>query len=73
MAINFSDKVLITNPTSYHLGRGVLCTGILAIVVGLITHFAGCDVILPAMAWCALGAPTVVIGVVLRQSGLTRN
>ena len=72
MAINFSDKVLITNPTSYYLGRGVLFTGFGVIVVGVITHFTG-DVVLPAMAWCALGPPTIVIGLVLKRSGLTRN
>jgi hypothetical protein len=73
VAINFSDKVLITNPTSYHLGRTVICAGILVVLVGVITHFIGEDVLLPSMAWCAIGAPTIIIGVVFRQSGLTRN
>jgi len=73
VAINFSDKVLITNPTIYHLGKGILVAGILVIGVGLITYFVGSDVILPAMAWCAFGPPMIVIGVVLRRNGLTRN
>ncbi len=73
MAINFSDKVLITNPTSYHLGRIVICAGILVVLAGVITHFIGEDVLLPPMAWCAIGVPTIIIGVVFRQSGLTRN
>jgi len=73
MAINFSDKVLITNPTSYHLGRGVICAGTIAIGLGLITHFIGYDLLMPAMAWCAFGPPMIVIGVVFRQSGLRRN
>jgi hypothetical protein len=72
VAINFSDKILVTNPTSYHLGRAVLCAGLIAIGMGLITHFTG-DFILPAMAWCAFGAPTLLIGFFLRRSGLTRN
>ena len=72
MGINFNDKVLVTNPTTYHLGRGVLIAGIVAIIVGGITHFTG-DVLLPAPAWCAFGVPPVFIGWVLMKSGLTKN
>jgi hypothetical protein len=72
MAIDFNDKVLVTNPTTHYLGRGVLCVGIVAIAVGIITHFTG-DFILPASAWCAFGIPTAVIGWIFLQSGLTKN
>ena len=72
MAINFSDKILVTNPTTFHLGRGVGCIGIIAIVVGVITHFTG-DFLIPALAWCALGVPIMVIGGILMRSGLTKN
>jgi tetrahydromethanopterin S-methyltransferase subunit C len=72
MAINFSDKVLVTNPTTYSLGRGVLSAGLIAISVGAITHFTG-DFILPPMAWCALGLPTAVVGGIFMRCGMTRN
>jgi len=72
MAINFNDKTLVTNPTSYYLGRGVLVIGIIAIVIGVITHFTG-DIFLPAAAWCAFGVLPVFIGLVLMKSGLTKN
>jgi hypothetical protein len=72
MAINFTDKVLITNPTSYHLGRVVLGAGIVAILVGAITHFTE-DFLLPASAWIAVGVLPLVIGWIVMRSGLTRN
>ena len=72
VAINFNDKILVTNPTAHFLGRGVFCVGIIAIAVGVITYFTG-DILLPALAWCALGVPTVFIGWILMKSGLTKN
>ena len=72
MAINFNDRILVTNPTTHYLGRGVLAVGIIAIAVGLITHFTG-DIVLPAPAWCAFGVPTAAIGFILLKSGLTKN
>jgi hypothetical protein len=72
MAINFSDKVLITNPTSFHLGQGILALGIIAVLVGLITYFTG-DLLMPAAFWCAFGAPTLFIGAILRASGRTKR
>ncbi len=72
MAINFNDKVLVTNPTSFYLGRGVLIVGIVAIVIGAVSFFLG-DFVLPAPAWIALGAPTIFIGVVVMISGLRKN
>jgi hypothetical protein len=72
MAINFSDKVLVTNPTTYNLGKTVLCTGIVVATCGAITYFTG-DLGIPPMGWCAFGAPTIVIGVILMRCGLTKN
>ena len=72
MAINFSDKVLVTNPTIYHLGRGVGGVGTMAIIVGIVTHFTG-DLIIPATAWCVLGMPPVVIGGIFMACGLTKR
>jgi len=71
MAINFNDKILVTNPTSYCLGIGVACGGIIAIIVGIITCFTG-DFLLPALGWCALGVPTTVIGGIFVACGLTK-
>jgi hypothetical protein len=72
MAINFNDKVLITNPTTHYLGRGVLGVGILAILAGGITQFTG-SYLLPPGAWCVLGLPPLAIGVILMKCGLTKN
>lgn len=72
MAIDFNDKILITNPTIHYLGRGVLGVGVTAILLGIITHFVG-DFLLPASAWCALGVPTGAIGWIFFKSGLTKN
>ena len=72
MAIDFNDRVLVTNPTTHYLGRGVLTVGIIAICIGGITHFTG-DFLLPAPMWCAMGIPVVFIGWVLMKSGLTKN
>lgn len=72
MAINFNDKILITNPTIYYLGLSVVCVGIIAIIVGIITYFTG-DIILPASIWCVIGMPTTVIGGILIPFGLTKN
>jgi hypothetical protein len=71
LAIDFNSKVMVTNPTIYHLGRGVAFVGIVAIASGIITHFTG-DVMLPAKAWCALGVPPTVIGVILASYGITK-
>jgi hypothetical protein len=71
MAINFSNKVLVTNPTSYNLGRGVFFAGLMAFLFGLVTIYTG-DVILPAQAWCAFGVPIAVIGIFFARSGLTK-
>ena len=72
MGINFDDKILITNPTTYNLGRIVVCAGIIAMIVGIMTHFTG-DFLIPAFAWCALGIPTMVIGGILVACGLTKR
>jgi len=72
MAINFSDKVLVTNPTTYNLGRVIIGAGVLSIIVGGVTCFTG-DLFMPAMAWCAAGTPTLVIGGILVGNGLTKR
>jgi hypothetical protein len=71
MAINFSDKILVTNPTCFHLGWGVITLGIIAIILAIITHFTG-DFFLPASAWPAVGVPAIVIGGIFVRSGLTK-
>jgi hypothetical protein len=73
MAIDFNDKVLVTNPTTHYLGRCVGGAGIIEICVGIITHFTPTDFFLPPAAWCALGIPTLVIGIILMRNGLTKN
>jgi hypothetical protein len=71
MAINFSDKILVTNPTVFHLGRGIVITGAVAMVVGVVTCYTG-DFLMPALAWCAWAVPTIVIGTIFIYSGLTK-
>ena len=71
MAINFSDKILITNQTAYHLGLVIAGAGILAIILGIVTHFTG-DILIPASGWCALGIPPIVIGGILVGAGITK-
>jgi hypothetical protein len=72
MAINFSDKILVTNPTMYHLGQGVACAGIAAIAIGITTHFTG-DLLIPSPVWCVVSIPTLVIGGIFVACGLTRR
>ena len=72
MGINFNDKVLVTNPTSYHLGKSVLVVGIIAIAVGAITYFFG-DFVMPSSGWVACGLPPTFIGWVVMRSGVRKN
>ena len=72
MAIDFSNKILVTNPTTYYIGLSVAFAGIVAIIFGIITSFTG-DILLPASGWCALGVPTAGTGGVLMPFGLTRQ
>jgi len=72
VAINFSDKILVTNPTTYHLGQSIVCVGIIAIIVGIITYFTG-DILIPALAWCAFGGLAMVIGTIFMRNGLTKT
>jgi hypothetical protein len=72
VAIDFSDKILVTRPTTFYLGRGIGCIGIIAISVGIITYFTG-DFLIPALAWCALGIPITVIGGIFMRNGITKN
>ncbi len=73
MAINFNDRVLVTNPTTHYLGRCVGGAGIIEICVGIITQFTANDFLLPPLVWCALGIPTLVVGIILMKNGLTKN
>jgi hypothetical protein len=72
MAINFNDKVLVVNPTTFFIGRSVLSVGIIAIAVGVITQFTG-DFLLPANLWLALSIPTTVAGAMVLWSSLRKN
>jgi hypothetical protein len=71
VAINFSDKILVTNPTCFHLGRCVVGAGLMTIAVGVITLYTS-EFYLPPMAWCALGVPTTGIGAIFVGCGLTK-
>jgi hypothetical protein len=72
VGINFNDKVLITNPTSFHLGRGILMVGIIAIAVGGITYFTG-DFLMPASAWVVCGLAPTFSGWAIMRSGVRKN
>jgi hypothetical protein len=72
MGLNFNDKVLIVNPTSFFIGRSVLSVGMIAIVVGVVTHFTG-DFLLPSSLWIAVGIPTAVAGGLVLWSALRKN
>jgi hypothetical protein len=71
VAIDFSGKILVTNPTAFHLGRSIVFIGVIPIGIGVISYFAG-DILMPAMGWFAVAAPTVVIGAILVACGLTK-
>ncbi len=72
MAIDFNDKVLVVNPTSFFIGRSILAVGIIAIAVGVITHFTG-DFLMPVNLWIALGVPTAPAGAAVMWSALRKN
>jgi hypothetical protein len=72
VAIDFSDRILITNPTSYHLGRGILFVGLVDLAIGGITYYFDQDFLLPPLAWCIMSAPTLAIGGILMACGLTK-
>ena len=72
VGINFNDRVLVTNPTSFYLGRGILAVGIIAIAIGAITQYMG-DFVLPAPVWIAIAVPTIFIGWTVMRSGLRKN
>jgi hypothetical protein len=73
MAINFNDRVLVTNPTTHYLGRFVGAAGIIEFAIGIVTQFTPTDLFLPPLAWCALGVPTLVVGIIFMRNGLTKN
>jgi hypothetical protein len=72
MAIDFSHKVMVTNPTLYYLGQVIACVGVIILIVGIVTQFTG-DLFIPASAWCALAIPTAVVGGIFVWCGLTKR
>jgi hypothetical protein len=70
--MNLSDKMLVTNPTTYGLGIIVISAGIFTVILGVITLYTG-DILLPAGAWCAFGIPTTVIGGIMMAAGISRK
>jgi len=70
--MNLSDKMLVTNPTTYGLGIVVISAGIFTVILGVITLYTG-DICLPAGAWCAFGIPTTVIGGIMMTAGISRK
>jgi hypothetical protein len=71
VAIDFSERTLITNPTAYHLGRAIVFIGFVVIAVGAVSWFTT-DIGLPARAWFALSVPTLVIGLIVSSCGRTK-
>jgi len=67
VAIDFSARTLITNPTVYSLGRGVIVIGLILIAVGAISYLTT-DILMPAPAWFAMAVPTMVVGTILIAS-----
>jgi hypothetical protein len=72
VAINFSDRILITNPTAYHLGRAIVFIALGDIAIGAITYYFGDFLWMPPLAWCIIAAPKLLIGVILVACGLTK-
>ena len=71
MAVDFSEKIQITNPTAFYLGRLIAIAGLVLLAVGLVTMYTG-DLLIPAMAWCALSIPALGIGAILIAVSLTK-
>ena len=73
MGMDFNDRVLVTNPTTNFLGRCVGGIGIIEILVGVVTQFTPEDLFMPSLAWCALGIPTLVVGIIFMRNSLAKN
>jgi len=71
MALDFSSRTLITNPTAYYLGRGIVFLALVVIAIGAISWFTT-DIGMPARAWFALAVPTLVIGLIVASCGRTK-
>lgn len=71
MAVDFSEKIQITNPVAFHLGRYTVIAGFFVLALGLITMYTG-DLLLPALAWCALAIPALAIGAILIAVSVTK-
>ena len=62
--VDFSARILITNPAIYHLGRGIVFFALIAIAIGCVSFYAG-DFLIPAMGWVAGGVPAFITGAIL--------
>jgi hypothetical protein len=71
MAINFSNRVMVTNPNFHFLGKLVLAGGLAMAATGVYTFYTD-DFVIPAKAWLAVSVPTLVIGAILYQRAWTR-
>jgi hypothetical protein len=72
VAIDFSDRILIVNPTAYHLGRSIVFIALIAIAIGGISCFTG-EILMPALAWVAAAVPAIAIGAILIASGVRKS
>ena len=72
MAIDFSHKIMVTNPPLYHLGQVITVIGIIGLIIGIVTQFTA-DILLPASAWCIYAILTLVVGGILVACGVTKQ
>ena len=72
MAIDFSGRLIVANPTLFHFGRGVACAGLVAITAGGVSYLA-CDFLGPAGIWCAVGVPALVAGIIMAVNGVRKG
>jgi len=71
VAVDFSEKIQITNPVAFYLGRFIAIAGLVVLAIGLVTMYTG-DILLPALAWCALAIPALGIGAILIAVSVTK-
>ncbi len=72
MAIDFSDRILITNPTAYHLGRSIVFVALIAIAVGGLADCTGAS-LMPAVAGGAGARPASGSGAGLSAAGVRKS
>jgi hypothetical protein len=68
---DLSEKIQITSPAAFHLGRAIFMLGLVILGLGLVTMYTG-DVFLPALAWCALAVPLLACGAILIAVSVTK-